>query len=174
LSKNSEQLKAYILGIIEKAQLSLEEYAKKETSVGSGPMRQMEKTICLRVFDMLWMEHLENMESLRDSVRLRAYGQRDPLVEYKSEGHRMFQQLLDTMEISAANSIVKATIGPSSQFLPSGTQRSELPKGVVNAKISNQNSDLKPGRNDPCPCGKVDPQTKKPMKYKKCCYPKYG
>ncbi len=175
LSKSPEQLKAYILEILEKAQLSLEEYAKKEENIGFGQIRQMEKTICLRIFDMLWLEHLENMESLRDSVRLRAYGQRDPLVEYKSEGHRMFQQLLDTMEITAANSISKANISPSVQVLPAGAQRPELPKGSVNAKIFNQNSSgLKPGRNDVCPCGKIDPQTKKRMKYKKCCYPKYG
>ena len=175
LSKSPEQLKAYILEILEKAQLSLEEYAKKEENIGFGQIRQMEKTICLRIFDMLWLEHLENMESLRDSVRLRAYGQRDPLVEYKSEGHRMFQQLLDTMEITAANSISKANISPSAQVLPVGAQRLELPKGSVNAKIFNQNSSgSKPGRNDVCPCGKTDPQTKKRMKYKKCCYPKYG
>ena len=175
LSKSPEQLKAYIFEILEKAQLSLEEYAKKEESIGFVQIRQMEKTICLRIFDMLWLEHLENMESLRDSVRLRAYGQRDPLVEYKSEGHKMFQQLLDAMEITAANSISKANINPSAQVLPSGAQRPELPKGSVNAKIFNQNSSgLKPGRNDPCPCGKIDHQTQKPMKYKKCCYPKYG
>jgi preprotein translocase subunit SecA len=159
LSKSPEQLKAYVLGMLEKAQLSLEEYAKKEESIGFGQIRQMEKTICLRIFDMLWLEHLENMESLRDSVRLRAYGQRDPLVEYKSEGHRMFQQLLDTMETTAANSIAKANINPSAQALPSGTQRPELPKGVVNAKIFNQNSSL--GRNDLCPCGSG-------KKYKRC------
>jgi len=57
-------------------------------------MREVEKIVSLRVLDILWIEHLENMESLRDSVRLRAYGQRDPLIEYKAEGRRMFNELL--------------------------------------------------------------------------------
>ena len=57
-------------------------------------MRQIEKFVCLKVLNDFWIEHLENMEHLRDSVRLRAYGQRDPLVEYKSEGHKMFRRLL--------------------------------------------------------------------------------
>lgn len=174
LAKNFEELKSYILEIINKAELSKEEYLKKEKDAGFEKMRLMEKTVCLRVFDMLWMEHLENMESLRDSVRLRAYGQRDPLVEYKSEGHRMFQKLLDTMEKTAANSIFKASISSSVQALPSASRKPELPKQSVSAKISNQKSKSGPGRNDPCPCGKIDSKTNKPIKYKKCCYPKYG
>ncbi|MFA6336984.1 MAG: preprotein translocase subunit SecA [Candidatus Paceibacterota bacterium] len=176
LAKTPEEWKAYILELLKKEQLPVDEYSEKEKASGFDQMRMMEKTICLRVFDMLWMEHLENMESLRDSVRLRAYGQRDPLVEYKSEGHKMFQRLLDTMEKTAANSIFKANTGSAriQTALPSAPQRPELPKGAISAKISNQKSKSIPGRNDPCPCGRVDPKTKKPIKYKKCCYPKYG
>ena len=170
ITKEPEDLKNYVLEIFGKAGFSGDDHAKKESEFGAETMRQVEKNILLRVFDMLWVEHLENMESLRDSVRLRAYGQRDPLVEYKSEGHKMFQELLGTMETTAANSIMKSSPRPSAgqASLSAKPQDPQLPKGEVDAKISNQNSGSKPGRNDPCPCGKIDPQTGNPIKYKKC------
>jgi len=160
--KKPEEMREYVLTIMEKAGISLEDYSKKEKETGSEIMHQMEKSVCLRVFDMLWIEHLENMESLRDSVRLRAYGQRDPLVEYKSEGHKMFQQLLDTIETTAANSIMRTSVRPNAAVLSAGSQNPELSKPAVSAKIPNQNSNSSPNRNDPCPCGSG-------KKYKKCC-----
>ena len=131
-------------------------------------MRQIEKIISLRTLDMLWMEHLENMEYLRDSVRLRAYGQQDPLVEYKNEGHKMFQRLLLTMEASIAQTIFRVSLVPA----PPQAIYSNQPKSAIVS--GNQRLKNKPGRNDPCPCGKINPKTGKPMKYKKCCWPKYG
>jgi len=102
---------------------------------------------------MLWVEHLENMNYLRDSVRLRAYGQRDPLVEYKSEGHKMFQILLEQIDTGIANTILKISL-------------TKEPQQPVQQPIHSPSKD-KPGRNDPCPCGSG-------KKYKKCCYPKFG
>jgi preprotein translocase subunit SecA len=101
----------------------------------------------LRSLDMLWVEHLENMESLRESVRLRAYGQRDPLVEYKKEGHIMFKELLENYEKLVINSIMRAGINIS----PQQEKRETVTQGVKEI-----------GRNDPCPCGSG-------KKYKKCC-----
>jgi preprotein translocase subunit SecA len=95
---------------------------------------------------MLWLEHLENMDYLRDSVRLRAYGQRDPLVEYKSEGHKMFQELLKRIEVGVANTILRVSLNE-----PPKTENTV----VVSAKKD------KVGRNDLCPCGSG-------KKYKKC------
>ncbi|MBA7634399.1 Protein translocase subunit SecA 1 [subsurface metagenome] len=109
----------------------------------------------LQVLDMLWMNHLEEMDALRDSVRLRAYGQKDPLVEYKAEGHKMFQRLLKTLE--------SAPVPQATGFQPPLPQKQEQAKVKGNV-----------GRNDPCPCGKKNPDTGKPIKYKKCCWPKYG
>lgn len=157
----SSNLKPQILEMIKKAGYSEEDYQKKEKEVGEENMRQIEKIISLRTLDTLWMEHLENMEYLRDSVRLRAYGQRDPLVEYKNEGHKMFRQLLSTLEASIAQTIFKVSLVPA-------------PAPVVNYSTPVSKSKNKPGRNDPCPCGKKDPVTGKPIKYKKCCWPKYG
>ena len=124
-------------------------------------MREVEKIVALRILDMLWLEHLENMDYLRDSVRLRAYGQRDPLVEYKSEGHKMFQRLLAQFESSIANMILRVRLEEKPVTAQSPYRRES-------AKISaNQRTNRKIGRNDPCPCGSG-------KKYKKCCMPKYG
>ncbi len=154
-----KELNSLMLEVVKKAGISEEDYQKKEKEVGEENMRKIEKIIFLRTLDMLWMDHLENMEHLRDSVRLRAYGQRDPLVEYKNEGHKMFQQLLSTIESTVANTILKVSLVPqSAEVSPvsSSAPRSQ-PLGRP-AKV---------GRNDPCPCGSG-------KKYKNCCWPKYG
>ncbi|PIP24135.1 MAG: preprotein translocase subunit SecA, partial [Candidatus Nealsonbacteria bacterium CG23_combo_of_CG06-09_8_20_14_all_37_18] len=100
-------LKSYTLQLVKKHGYKEEDYEKKEKEIGSERMRQVEKVVALRILDMLWLEHLENMDYLRDSVRLRAYGQRDPLIEYKSEGHKMFQDLLKRIEVGIANTVLK-------------------------------------------------------------------
>ena len=134
-------LSSLILEIVKKAGYSKEDYDKKEKEVGVENMRQIEKLISLRVLDMSWMNHLDNMEHMRDSVRLRAYGQRDPLVEYKREGHKMFKNLLSDIELTIANTIFKAKIAPASA-VSQQTRRHESASGKN-----------KVGRNDPCPCG---------------------
>jgi len=132
-------LREYIREILEKAGKSKEDYAKKEQELGEENMRQAEKIIALRVLDSLWVEHLENMESLRDSVRLRAYGQQDPLIEYKNEGRKMFQSFMENIEAMIANALL---------------QVSEVHRHQPALKRIQQNSQYKGvGRNDPCPCG---------------------
>lgn len=84
-----------------------EAYAQREQQLGAEAMRHLEKIVLLRVIDELWVDHLEQMEYLRDSVRLRAYGQRDPLVEYKIEGQKMFNQLQDAIGTQVAGMIFK-------------------------------------------------------------------
>jgi len=119
------------------------------------------KFVSLRTLDMLWIEHLENMEYLRDSVRLRAYGQRDPLVEYKNEGHKMFQQLLKMLEANVVNTLFKVSLQPQATRPVYANQRKSA---IISG---NQRLKNKLGRNDPCPCGSG-------KKYKKCCLPKFG
>ncbi len=149
-------LKKKILEMCEKEGFSKEDYEKKEREVGPENMRQIEKIVALRTLDMLWMDHLENMESLRDSVRLRAYGQQDPLIEYKNEGHKMFQNLLRMLESNIAHTIFKA------QLAPKQPQPSFSPQPV-----SSQSNPKKIGRNDPCFCGAKKPDGR-PIKYKHC------
>jgi len=160
LTAIDQELREKILNIIFKAGFSKEDYEKKEKEIGKDQLRQVERFIFLRILDTLWMDHLENMEYLREAVRLRAYGQRDPLVEYKNEGHKMFKKLLSTLEITIVNAVL------SLKPLPAQTP--------IARSINAAEAHRKVGRNDPCPCGKIDPKTGKPMKYKKCCWPKYG
>lgn len=150
--ENSEkrELKKLILPLISKYGYSEEDYNNKEKEVGEDNMRLIEKISSLRSIDSLWIEHLENMESLKDSVRLRAYGQRDPLVEYKKEAHLLFKEFLEICEKNMIEGVMKASI--NSQVNPM-------------QKFSESNQPTKKeeiNRNDPCPCGSG-------KKYKKCC-----
>jgi len=140
-----KELKEELLALFEKEGFSKEDYEKKEKELGEENMREVEKLASLRVLDIIWVEHLENMESLRESVRLRAYGQRDPLIEYKSEGRKMFNDLLSNYDKMLVNSILKAGIR---------TEPREEKREIVQGK-------KEIGRNDPCPCGSG-------KKYKKC------
>ena len=128
-------------------------YNQKEKEMGLELMRQIEKLVMLNTLDNLWMNHLEDMEYLRDSVRLRAYGQRDPLVEYKNEGRSLFKNLLLNFESQVAAIILK--IQPPrdmGRVSPSITGGPPKPAGANFSNI---------GRNDPCPCGSG-------KKFKKC------
>ena len=146
---NPEKISEYLIG------LSKEAYQKKEEELDKKSMRQVEKFVLLRCLDTLWMNHLDNMDHLRDSVRLRAYGQKDPLVEYKNEGIRLFQQLLSSVQSATVSTIYKVALAPAGQGQPlEGSPQ----KRAVLGKL---------GRNSPCPCGSN-------KKYKKCCWPKYG
>jgi preprotein translocase subunit SecA len=146
-------LKEMVLPLLEKYGYTMEDYEKKEQEVGSENMRQIEKVASLRVIDTLWIEHLENMESLKDSVRLRAYGQRDPLVEYKKEGLIMFRELLDSYEKMLIETIMRASINAQSAPTQMQTVSEDRESSVQKSET---------GRNDPCPCGSG-------KKYKKCC-----
>ncbi len=159
-------------------------YDSRETAVGAEVMRSVERALLLRTIDGFWMEHLEAMEHLRDSVRLRAYGQRDPLVEYKNEGRRLFGELLAVIQATFVHAIfhVQVTAQPA-------VARAERPRELVLAgapkggesgsrfvnELANQpggesarrptsnapQAKQKRGRNDPCWCGSG-------KKYKKC------
>ncbi len=114
------------------------------------------KFVALRTLDMLWVDHLENMEALRDSVRLRAYGQRDPLVEYKTEGHRMFKRLIQILEQIIVQNMIRIQIH---DFKQSNQVSSQVQ--INSSKFKNV------GRNDPCPCG-AQYQDGRPVKFKHC------
>ncbi len=143
-----DNLKEEILKMIKEEDLKA--YQEKEKELGEENMRQAEKFVMLRSLDILWMEHLDNMDYLRDSVRLRAYGQRDPLIEYKNEGMRLFQEMLAAIQATTVNMLFKIALAPASP--------AEAPMRV-GAKV---------GRNDPCPCG-AKKEDGTPKKYKHCC-----
>ena len=116
----------------------------------------------LMVLDAFWMNHLESMEALRESVRLRAYGQHDPLAEYHRESHGLFKQLLaDFDKWVRENSEKLEQISNSQLPISNETQNNKTNKFFRNWKLDIGNSHQKVGRNDPCPCGSG-------KKYKKC------
>lgn len=111
----------------------------------------MAKNKLLSILDMLWMTHLENLEALNESIGLRAYGQKDPLVEFKQESRNLFQGFWDTF-----SSLVFANI-----FRQAPTGSNNPQKSAVSSPNPHGSASNKVGRNDPCPCGSG-------KKYKKC------
>lgn len=140
-------------------------YREKEENVGAPIMRELERVILLRNVDSKWMEHIDAMTELRNGIGLRAYGQYDPVIEYKREGFDMFDAMIDAIREDTVRMIFLAQI-----------RRQEEPKREqvaheTSAQGADDGSKVKPtphraaakvGRNDPCPCGSG-------LKYKKCC-----
>ena len=153
IESSEDSLRSYILEMAKRNGFAEKDYEQKEKELGVENMRQLEKIVALRTLDTLWMGHLEEMEHLRDSVRLLAYGQQDPLVEYKNEGHKMFQNLLKIIEGSTVHTIFKAQFAQKTIAQPATI--------VLNPKSQ------KVGRNNPCPCGAKKPDGN-PVKYKHC------
>ena len=161
--KTREELTDYLVSLARSA------YEQKEKQVGAERMRQVEKYVYLRTIDMFWMDHLDEMDHLRDSVRLRAYGQKDPLVEYKNEGHRLFQQLLEAIKTSFVATIYKVQVAPAgNDQQPIINGQRPTTDGQSTAANKNMSAARQPlgmpkkvGRNDPCPCGSG-------KKYKRC------
>ena len=139
-----------------------EKYGEKEKELGEEAMRRLESLVLLRVIDELWVDHLEAMEYLRESVRLRAYGQRDPLAEYKVEGQRMFEELLNNVKAQVANLVFKVSFTEKPKSVEMREGRDNFISGEKKEKnepVISKESQV--GRNDPCPCGSG-------KKYKKC------
>ncbi|MEW6243561.1 MAG: preprotein translocase subunit SecA [Bacillota bacterium] len=134
--------------------IAMERYAAKEKDLGPELMRELERQATLRVVDAKWMEHLANMDDLREGIGLRAYGQRDPLIEYQIEAHQMFQNMISSIQEDIVKLVFRARVvtqpAPRQTVEGGQTPASTLKKGE------------RIGRNDPCPCGSG-------KKYKKCC-----
>jgi preprotein translocase subunit SecA len=137
-----------------------EAYQEVEARFGPDTMRQVERHVMLAVIDRLWVEHLTSMDDLREGVGLQAYGQRDPLVVYKTEGFKMFQRLLENIQHDVVHTIYR--VQPAVAQQPVRTRVTEEattnrePEG--GAKPATRR---KVGVNDPCPCGSG-------KKYKHC------
>lgn len=151
-------------------QVAEESYTQREQLFGQDNMRELEKIIMLRVVDNRWMEHLDRMDMLREGIGLLAYGQRQPLVEYKIRGHEMFNQMIASIQNDIASLIFRVNIITREQqeaMERENQQRMATAKAnhgddfQENVKQPVKNGE-KIGRNDPCPCGSG-------KKYKNCC-----
>ncbi len=181
----SEDITEYLTNV-----LHTEHRLKEEGLPESSLLREVEKSILLRVVDTLWMEHIDGMTNLREAVALRGYGQRDPLIEYKQESYIMLKKLLASIQHNVINTLFKVQINiempaevlSKSKVDPDKLQTNEDDIGGViaephrkfdsspmadvvekmTANTSQQEDGPKVGRNEPCPCGSG-------KKYKKCC-----
>ncbi len=153
-----------------------EAIADRKTRLGEAAFYEAVRRIVLYVTDILWIEHLETMEYLRSSVNLRAYGQREPLVEYRKEGLRLFREMEEMQRSQVANliqtlsqeavSAPKETIGSVPQpLLASHEEMGQFAEAKTPAEKKagavEQVTTPRVGRNDPCPCGSG-------KKFKKC------
>ena len=142
---SAEELKKKFFEIFKKFHLSETILKEKETLLGQNFLPWL-KLLYLNVVDRLWVDHLQALDYLREVVRIRAFGQKDPLLEYKSEAKKMFQSLLEAIDAMFCEMVMKTEV------------KKEVEVSCTSKKI---------GRNDPCPCGSG-------KKYKKCCWPKFG
>lgn len=146
-------------------------YEAREETFGEDVMRELERVFLLRVVDEHWMNHIDDMDALRQGIYLRAYGQRDPVVEYRREGYRMFNEMIDSIREDTIRLLLTVQIhrqedvptrqqaAPVQNLQHEGTPTSGSDNGPV--KKMPIHVQKKPGRNDPCPCGSG-------KKYKNC------
>lgn len=154
-----------------------EAYIQKEKEIGEQNMRQIEKAIVLQTIDTLWMNHLDEIDYLRQGIGLRGYGQRDPLVEYKREAFNLFSHLMENMRSTAVRTIFKISMvsaSPQAQEAQitnveyHGAEDNVSQFSEVKESGQSEPTPQKPlenkdkvGRNDMCPCGSG-------KKYKQC------
>ncbi len=154
------------------------EKIKEEAQKNGLDLVKIEKEVLIRSIDTLWVDHLEAMNHMRQSIGLRGYGQRDPLIEYKKEAYRLFHELNDRIQKQVVYSIYKVgmmenareekfrapTLSQRAQDFtaPSKTGDSTSSTTIKLAEKPKNEKGEKVGRNDPCPCGSG-------KKYKKCC-----
>jgi preprotein translocase subunit SecA len=143
-------------------------YERREGQLGPDTLRHLERLVTLRVIDERWRDHLYELDQLKAGVGLRAYGQKDPLLEYKQDAFQMFVQLLDEIDQQIVETAFRA------ELVPATPMPERRPTHLMAHHPSVDGSPSSPqrpapavrrervGRNDPCPCGSG-------KKYKRCC-----
>lgn len=161
-----EEMESYTKDDLKETLLAgaMKAYEAKETELGAEMMRELERIVLLRVVDEKWMDHIDAMDQLRYGVGMRAYGQRDPVIEYKFEGFEMFEEMIRNIQQDSVKMILHLRVNREQ-----GTPKREKVAEPLAASHGDSGpakpaarSNAKVGRNDPCPCGSG-------KKYKKCC-----
>ncbi len=185
-NKTADEVRQVIVDKVKKA------YDAKAANEDPNALKAIERLIVLNALDRLWQEHLYNMDQLRNAIGLRAYGQRDPLVEYKAEAFTMFEEMMDSVKNEIASNVFRSasSLAAFENFLralpiqfsapdldsgsafsqPGQAQQASPARGgsdVVDQAIKDAATPIrrdvpKVGRNEPCPCGSG-------KKYKNCC-----
>ena len=139
-------------------------YAAKEQELGSPLMRELERVVMLRVVDEYWMDHIDAMQELRQGIGLRAYGQNDPIIEYKREGYDMFEEMIGAIQEETVRRLFLARVQVGGQVQRERVAKVTGESGGGDQTVKKQpvvRKGVKIGRNDPCPCGSG-------KKWKKC------
>ena len=150
-------------------------YEEKEEIFGEKVLRELERVVMLKIVDERWMDHIDSMDELKDGIGLRAYGQKDPVVQYRIEGFDMFDQMVSDIQLNVVKILMNTrkreggtpirheTVKITGEIFESvDAPLKNQQTAVEKAHIPIVNSEPKTGRNDPCPCGSG-------KKYKNCC-----
>ncbi|MBR0490562.1 MAG: preprotein translocase subunit SecA [Clostridia bacterium] len=151
---------------------ALAKYKEKEEEIGSDDLRELERVVLLKVVDEKWMDHIDNMDELKNGIGLRAYGQQDPVVKYRTEGGDMFDEMNADIKVDVTKILMNvrkqgtlkrhetARITKEAQAALFSTDNGQK---IANPDVDRtvRNEEPKIGRNDPCPCGSG-------KKYKNC------
>ncbi len=153
-----------------------EVYAQKEADFGSENLRELERVVMLKIVDQKWMDHIDAMDELKNGIGLRAYGQKDPVVQYRIEGFDMFDEMVANIKVDVVRFLLNArkredgmvSRQESAQITNTSLEDTAIKSldGVTPSKTNTNtpvvHTEPKIGRNDPCPCGSG-------KKYKNCC-----
>ena len=159
-----EQAEEKILSLMQRA------YAKREEQFTSPVMREIERVVTLRVVDEFWMDHIDAMAELKRGIGLRGYGNVKPIDAYKREGYDMFEAMINGIREETVRRIFTVRVRKEQTLERKAVAKNmaanvggEAPKKKPIKKAP------KPGRNDPCPCGKMKADGSRRLKYKECC-----
>jgi len=145
-------------------ELALAEYERKTQEFTPEKMQEFERYVLLKVVDVKWRDHIDEMEQLKHGIWLRSYGQKDPVIEYRNIASDIFADMVESIKIDTATYILRANLeketpthsGTTIRMMEGRGSSAGEPKKKVPVTVN------KVGRNEPCPCGSG-------LKYKKCC-----
>ena len=161
--------------LAEMQEKALATYEAKKEEIGEEPFKELERIVLLKVVDSKWMDHIDAMDELKNGIGLRAYGQKDPVIQYQIEGSDMFEEMINSIKLEVTKILmcVKKREGYErrSTVKITGEGREDI-DGMINPELAQEekkkvkapivNEGPKVGRNDLCPCGSG-------KKYKNCC-----
>ena len=150
-------------------------YEARETAFGPGPngaplMRELERVVMLRVVDEYWMDHIDAMSELKRGIGLRGYGSVKPIDAYKQEGFDMFEAMVQGIREETVRRLFTVQVRREQPIERKAVARNAAANvGGAPVKKKPVKKAPKPGRNDPCPCGKMKADGSRRLKYKECC-----
>ena len=150
-------------------------YAEREKEFGLDPngvpiMREIERVVMLRVVDEYWMDHIDAMDELKRGIGLRGYGNIKPIDAYKQEGFDMFEAMINGIREETVRRLYTIRVRKEQTIERKAVSKNQAANvGGEQVKKKPIRKAPKPGRNDPCPCGRMKPDGSRRLKYKECC-----